>query len=170
MKKDFKFQIKSLDEQGTFAGLASVYNNVDLQNDIVEPGAFTKTLRDRQGQVPLLYQHDQREPIGIAKLSDSQSGLRVEGKLLLELPTAQKTYSLLKAGILKGLSIGFDSISDQIVNGVRRLKELRLWEISLVTFAANPEAQVMTVKSNPPELEWQIQKFREVLAECRRTF
>ena len=44
-----KLQVKSLDEAGKFSGLASVYGNVDLGGDVVEPGAFTKAIADRGG-------------------------------------------------------------------------------------------------------------------------
>src|SRR6266566_5269881 len=61
-----RLQIKSLDEAGRFVGLASTYGNVDLGGDVVEPGAFQKTITDRGGEVPLLFAHDSRQPIGLA--------------------------------------------------------------------------------------------------------
>src|SRR5947209_6087057 len=108
MHKDFRFELKSLTAEGTFEGLAAVYGNVDLGGDVIEPGAFQKTLVDKGGEVPILYQHDSSEPIGLGKLSDSREGLVVKGDLVLESPVAAKAYALLKKGVLKGLSIGYD--------------------------------------------------------------
>jgi len=70
--KDFRFELKSLSDPGTFEGLAATYGDVDLGGDIIEPGAFQKTMADKGGEVPILWQHDQREPIGVGKLSDSR--------------------------------------------------------------------------------------------------
>jgi HK97 family phage prohead protease len=63
------------------------------------------------------------------------------------------------------LSIGFETVKSKVVDGVRHLSELRLWEVSLVTFAANPQALVTGVKSDD-----QIRAFRALLAECKRAF
>jgi phage head maturation protease len=71
--------------------------------------------------------------------------------------------------VLKGLSIGYDSVKDKVENGVRRLSELKLWEISLVTFPMNPVAQVTGVK-NFEDIGEEIRTFRGVVAECRKSF
>ena len=73
-------------------------------------------------------------PIGKLLLQDGPDALRVTGQLLMDLPDAQKAYLLIKAKIVKGLSIGFDTIKDAMDGAVRRLKELRLYEGSIVTF------------------------------------
>jgi HK97 family phage prohead protease len=163
MRRDFELTLKSLTGQGVFEGLAAVYGNTDLQGDVIEPGAFSKTIREK-GEVPILWQHDASDPIGLGKLSDSAAGLVVTGTLAIESPTAQKAYGLLKRGIVKGLSIGFDEVKAKMVNGVRRLSEVRLWEVSIVTFAANSQALVTDVKSGDS-----IAQFRTILAECRRS-
>ena len=147
MHKEFRFSIKSIAPDGTFEGLAATYGNVDLGGDLIEPGAFSKTLAEKNGEVPILWQHDAREPIGLGKLSDTSQGLVVHGELALESPVAQKAYGLLKRGVLKGLSIGYDTIKAQAGEGARRLSELKLWEISLVTFPMNEMAMVTGVKS-----------------------
>jgi HK97 family phage prohead protease len=147
-----------------FEGIAACYGNTDLQGDVIEPGAFSKTLREK-GEVPILWQHDTSEPIGMGKLSDSPAGLVIVGELALESPTAHKAYGLLKRRIVSGLSIGFDQVKSKVVDGVRRISELRLWEVSLVTFGANERALVTAVKGGD-----QIQQFRALLAECKRSF
>lgn len=147
-QKDFSLRIKGLDSagQGSFEGLLAVYNNVDLGGDLIEPGAFTRTLNSGRS-IPLLWQHDTSQPIGTLSLIDGPDNLRVKGQLLLELPVARDAYALLKAGVIKGLSIGYDVIRDAMDGKVRRLKELRLWEGSIVTFPMNEAAMVTSVKS-----------------------
>lgn len=152
MNKTFKLEIKDLGEQGTFTGMASVYGNRDLGGDVVEPGAFSKTLADKNGEVPILWQHDPREPIGMGKLMDSGDGLMIKGELAIDSsPIAVKAYGLMRRGILKGLSIGYDTMRDEVkeVAGktTRYLKELKLWEVSIVTFPMNELATVSTVKA-----------------------
>ena len=171
MHRDFKFELKSLTDAGTFEGLAAVYGNVDLGGDVIEAGAFQKTMADKGGEVPILWQHDQREPVGLGKLSDSREGLFVKGKLVLaENPVAQKAYSLLKRGVLRGLSIGYDSVKDRMVDGVRHLSEIKLWEISLVTFPMNEQATVTGVKSGVEDhLAEQLHQFRDIVVQCRKT-
>lgn len=146
--KACKFYLKTVDEKGTFEGLAAVYGNVDLGDDIIEPGAFTKTLKDSKGKVPVLWQHDMRAPVGLGILEDSKEGLLIHGELVMEVPKAQEAYALMKKEVMKGLSIGYDTIVSEYDKDadIRRLKELRLWEVSLVTFPMNPEAQITAVK------------------------
>jgi HK97 family phage prohead protease len=167
MKRQFQFEIKSIGEDGTFVGLASTYGNVDLGSDMVMPGAFTKTLAEKGGQVPLLMGHDQRAPIGLATLTDSPQGLMVKGELVLEADGAKSAYALLKKGVIRGLSIGYDTVKSVMAGGVRQLSELKLWEISLTAFPMNPEAVVSGVKSEEAD---QVLRFRRVLAECFKSF
>jgi HK97 family phage prohead protease len=170
-KSSFKFSMKSLDPAGTFSGFASTYGNTDLGGDEIVAGAFAKTLADKGGEVPLLWAHNPSEPIGIAKLTDTAAGLQVAGKLILDgVPTAQKVYALMKAGVLKGLSIGYDVVRYDLADNVRRLLELKLWEISAVTFPMNERATVTAVKSTTAELEPAIRQFQALLAECRKSF
>lgn len=148
-KRDFKFKMNQLDDAnpGFFEGLLAVYNNVDLGNDVIVSGACTRTIRANGSQIPLLWQHQPDQPIGSLKLIDSPDALRVQGQLLMDLPMAQNAYKLLAAKVIKGLSIGYDVVKDTVENDVRYLKELRLWEGSLVTFPMNEQAMVTSIKS-----------------------
>jgi HK97 family phage prohead protease len=146
-KQRFNLQVKEIAADGSFDGILAVYNDVDLGGDSILPGAFTKTLKDHGNEVPLLWQHDTEEPIGQLTVTDSAEGLLVKGQLLMELPMAQKAYLLLKAKIIKGLSIGYDAIKKDVEGGVRKLKEIRLWEGSVVTFPMNQLAMVTAIKS-----------------------
>lgn len=146
-KPRFSVEIKSISPDGSFEGMLAVYNNIDLGGDLIEPGAFTKTIQEHGSEVPLLWQHDTEEPIGKLTLIDGPDALHVKGQLEMGLPVAQKAYLLLKARIIKGLSIGFDPIKKTMDGTVRRLKELRLWEGSIVTFPMNEAAMVTAIKA-----------------------
>lgn len=143
-------QIKSLSEEGRFAGYASVFDVVDSQKDIIQRGAFAKTLRERKGSIKLLWQHQMDEPIGvIERIFEDVRGLYVEGRLLLSVARAREAYDLVKAGALEGMSIGYTPVSFDYEpeSGLRRIHEVSLWEISLVTFPANAQAGITVVKS-----------------------
>lgn len=145
--KSFAFEIKSIDDQGKFTGIASVYGNVDLGGDLVQKGAFTKTLAERGTEVPILWQHKTAEPIGLGTLTDGPDGLMIEGQLCLDTVRGKEAYALMKAKIIKGFSIGYDTIKQKFEKGVRNLLELKLWEVSCVTFPMNEEALLTSVKS-----------------------
>jgi HK97 family phage prohead protease len=166
MKQEFRFELKSVGDAGTFIGLASTYGNVDLGGDMVMAGAFTKTLAEKRGQVPLLLGHNTNAPIGLATITDSLQGLIVKGELVLEADGAASAYALLKKGVIKGLSTGYDTVKSVMDNGVRKLSELKLWEISLTAFPMNQSAQILSVKSEGDE----ITQFRRLLEDCRKSF
>ena len=145
-QKDYKFEIKQLTEDGTFEGYLSVFNVVDSYGDLVEKGAFKKTLSE-QKEFPLLWSHNMMEPIGSFTAEEDEYGLKIKGALNLDIPKAREVYSNIKKRIIKGLSIGYDSIQKLIDEGIRRLKELKLWEGSLCLFPACEKAVVTSVKS-----------------------
>ena len=148
-KLNFKLELKTLDPQGRFAGYASVFGVVDSQRDVVLPGAFTQTVRGRASEIKFLWQHQQDEPIGIFDtMFEDARGLYVEGRLLLNVQRAKEAHTLLKMGAISGLSIGYSPIRYTIdeKTGVRRLTQVDLWEVSLVTFPANDAANVTVVK------------------------
>lgn len=154
-KLGFALNMKSLDEQGRFAGYASVFNLVDNQRDIVLRGAFSHTLGNRVSDVKLLWQHRQDEPIGVFDhIFEDERGLYVEGRLLLGVQRAREAYALLKSGAVSGLSIGYSPVRYRIETetGVRQLAEVELWEVSLVTFPANAAANITVVKQAAPIL------------------
>lgn len=147
--------LKNISEQGMFSGYASVFNTVDSHNDVVEQGAFSKSLKaQKQGKaVKLLWQHRADEPIGFFKtIREDARGLYVEAQLSLEVQRAKEAYSLLKTGAIEGLSIGYNAVEYSLdeETGIRHLSQVELWEVSLVTFPANQAAQVMMVKGEEP--------------------
>lgn len=145
--RTISLEIKTIAEDGTFEGLLSPYGNVDQGGDVVEKGAFTASLKQNGDTVPMLWQHKQDCPIGDLTLDDREDGLWCRGRLLLDIAEGLKAYTLLKAKIIKGLSIGYETIKAQTINGVRHLKELRLYEGSVVTFPMNILANVTSVKA-----------------------
>ena len=147
-KRDFKLEVKTVGDEGTFEGMLSVYGEKDSQNDVMEPNAFTKSIFENRGKVPMLWQHDTKSPIGTLSLEDTPKGLKVVGDLVLEVAQAREAYALLRKGVIRGLSIGYSTVKSQMISGVRHLKEVRLYEGSLVTFQSGPSAQVSSVKSD----------------------
>jgi HK97 family phage prohead protease len=151
--REMKFapvDLKSVEADGTFSGYASLFGEVDLGNDLVMQGAFRESLRLRGVQgVKLLFQHDPNEPIGIwLDLHEDARGLFARGRLMPEVTRAREVLSLMRAGALDGLSIGFRTVQGRTdpATGVRRLDKIDLWEISVVTFPMLPEARVEAVK------------------------
>lgn len=147
-------EIKSVSETGVFSGYGSVFHNEDSYGDVVRPGAFKKSLAKwaKKGRLPpMLWQHDRREPIGVfTKMVEDEKGLFVEGRLLIDdIPQARAAYALLKEKALGGMSIGYREIliEQDHDEKVTNLLELDLWEVSVVTFPANEEATVDSVKS-----------------------
>lgn len=156
-------RLESLEEEGCFSGYASVFECVDQQKDRVLPGAFQKSLKDPEQMPKMLWQHNVQEPIGIWRVvREDTRGLYVEGQLLLDLQRGREAYTLLKKGVVTGLSIGCQVVEASYCQSekVRELKEVSLMEISLVTFAANAHAKVLAVKSNKA-----VKRYQESLLE-----
>ena len=145
-RKQFDFDLKA-SADGTFTGTASVYGNKDLGGDIVERGAFTKTLRERGATLPVLWQHDQKTPCGLGTLTDTSTGLQIAVKLSLGTAAGREAYELLKDGVIRGLSIGYDVVKQKYADGARHLTELKLYEVSLVTFPMTEQATIAAVKA-----------------------
>lgn len=165
---DIAFDVKTVKETGEFEGYGSVFGVKDSYSDIVVPGAFQKSLKawKEKGRLPaMLWQHNMAEPIGPYKeMREDDIGLFVHGQLLIDDdPLAKRAHAHLKAGSLSGLSIGYTLVDWEwsAEKGAYLLKEIELWEVSLVTFPANDAARISNVKSQfehgdvprPSELE-----------------
>lgn len=149
-RKSYPMEIKEISDEGYFSGYGSVFDVVDDWDDVIVRGAFAETL---QKKTPvMLWQHDSAEPIGIyERIREDEIGLWLEGRLLLDLEKGREAYILLKNRAIRGLSIGFLPLAweweTRDNTRVRVLKEIDLWEVSLVTFPANPKAVVDEVKT-----------------------
>jgi HK97 family phage prohead protease len=143
--------LSDVGEDGTFAGYASLFGKADLGRDIVLPGAFRASLAKRGAAgIKMLFQHDPREPIGVwTDIREDGTGLYVRGKLTTGVARAREVLSLIRAGALDGLSIGYRTVRGRTdaKTGIRSLIEVDLWEISVVTFPMLPEARVSSVKA-----------------------
>ena len=141
------------DASGVFEGYASLFDREDLARDVIVPGAFRQSLSERGAQgVRMLFQHDPAHPIGVwERIEEDALGLKVRGRLTLEVEKARDVLFLMRAGAIDGLSIGFKAKRTRrdARSGVRRILELELWEISIVTFPMMPGARVLGVKSTP---------------------
>lgn len=139
--------LRFLGDKGVIKGYASVFNNRDLDGDIILPGAFKNTL-SKNKEVRLLWQHNANIPIGVLnKLSEDTKGLKMTAQLQLAIIDAQKAYEMVKQNMIKGLSIGFSIIDSFFSKDTRYIKSVNLHEISLVTFPANRLACVDSVKA-----------------------
>lgn len=128
-------------------GYASLFGLRDKGGDMVVPGAYAASLTRlaaRGERVRMLWQHDPAQPIGIwEEVVEDARGLHVRGRLLPEIARAREARVLLEAGAVDGLSIGYRTIrAEAIPGGGRKLIELDLWEVSLVTFPMQPEARI----------------------------
>ncbi len=158
----FESEVKA-DSKGIFTGYGSIFGNEDQGMDIMQKGAFTKSLKNRpSGKVKMLYQHKTDEPIGVFQdIYEDEKGLFVKGQLAMGTQRGKEAYELLKMGALDGMSIGFRADPDkqgynENKRGVRTLKEVDLMEISLVTFPMNESALIETVKGNAKNIrEWE---------------
>ena len=145
-------ETKSFGDTGTFEGYAAIFGNVDLGGDVIERGAFKEIVKDRNGMVKILNQHNSRDPIGVAEVKQDDKGLSFAGKLVLESSSARNAYALMKAGVLDGMSIGYDVLEGGGTirePSIRKLRALKLGEVSPVTFGMNVLAGIDSVKSSP---------------------
>ncbi|MEL6170559.1 MAG: HK97 family phage prohead protease [Pseudomonadota bacterium] len=128
-------------------GYASLFGDADRGGDIVEPGAYASSLgklKAQGNQVKMLWQHDPSQPIGVwDEVREDDKGLYVKGRLLAEVERAREAVALIAEGAIDGLSIGYRTLkASKNEKGQRLLKELELWEVSLVTFPMLPSARV----------------------------
>ncbi|VEF08397.1 HK97 family phage prohead protease [Pseudomonas fluorescens] len=146
------FELKAVDDAGNFEGYAAVFNNIDLGDDVILPGAFTRVKTTRGGKLKLALYHDLTRLVGAADYTQDDYGLLLKGRVNLAVSYARDAYELMKAEILDSMSIGFNTIKadfeERAGRRVRIIKEAELWEGSFVPFGMNPAAQVLTVKSD----------------------
>lgn len=133
-------------------GYASVFGRPDQGGDVVERGAYAASLGSGR-RVKMLWQHDPREPIGTwDEIREDGTGLYVRGRLLDGVARAREARALIEAGAIDGLSIGYRTVrAHRDDDGQRRLAEVELWEVSLVTFPMLPEARLSSAAAPAAE-------------------
>lgn len=154
--KHFELQVKAAEEgEGRISGYASVFGNKDSYGDIVIKGAFNSFLNriNSSGKVvPVFYGHNMEDPkanIGrVLELAEDDYGLKFDAQLDLSGDTYGRiVYEQLKDGRLDSMSFGYRVLDYAIAKGATELRELELFEISVVPIPANPEARITEVKA-----------------------
>ena len=157
-RKEAAFELKKEpDQDGAFEGYASVFGIVDQGMDVVERGAFGKSIGSGR-KVKMLWQHDQQKVIGVwDEVKEDERGLFVSGRLLKGVAQAEEAMVLMRAGAIDSMSIGYRTIEAIPEGGgrIRKLMEVELHEISLVTFPMLPDAKVTAMKSVTTEREFE---------------
>lgn len=144
----FFFDTKAIaaGDDGSIAGIGWKFGQPDRIGDVIELGAF----KGAKLPLPLLFGHDMNDPIGVWDTADEKAdGLHLKGRLLVEdVARAREVRALVKAGAVRGLSIGF--VTKKAIartGGGRTITDLELMEISLVTLPMHPGARVTSAKS-----------------------
>lgn len=139
-------------DNGGFEGYAAYFGNVDSYGDVIQPGAFSKTIQERKGKVKVLWNHDMFGlPIGKpTDMYEDEKGLYVKADFA-GTQQAQDIRTLMSEGIVDSMSIGFSTIKsvweEKDGEYIRNLMELKLYEFSLVNIPANPLASVTGTKA-----------------------
>lgn len=147
------------DQQGIVKGYASVFGNVDSDGDVIVKGAYSKTLSENKSRVKYLRQHDITRPIGVFKeLYEDNTGLPFVAQLAVKTIDGKDAYEQMKAGLITENSVGILPIKKLQKDSYRELVELKLYEISAVTLAANDQAKIDAVKGSSEEIKNQLAK------------
>ncbi|MEW8027829.1 MAG: HK97 family phage prohead protease [Candidatus Thiodiazotropha sp.] len=168
LRREYPIQDLKLDAGDTsemlFSGYGAVFGNIDAIGDVIEPGAFQESLSEakKSGIWPsMLLQHggffgsaEDQMPVGIwTEMGEDGHGLKLTGKLA-DIERGRDAYTLMKMEprpAITGLSIGYIPIEwenrSKPEDPRRKLKKVKLMEVSLVTFPANDQARVSHVKT-----------------------
>ncbi len=148
---NFTYDSKNITEIGHFEGYASVFGVKDHGGEIVERGAFSRSVKGKGAKnIRMFSDHDPTKRVGVwEEIHEDETGLFVKGRLLLEKNIGKDAYIDLKNGALDGLSIGGRTISGSFdaKKNARVIKDFDLFEISLVSFPMNHQSRVNSVKS-----------------------
>tara|TARA_R100000353_G_scaffold164917_1_gene125797 strand:+ start:519 stop:1196 length:678 start_codon:yes stop_codon:yes gene_type:complete len=135
------------DKNNIVKGYGSYFNNEDSDKDIIRPGAYQKTIKENGERVKYIYQHDMMKPLGkMTELREDEKGL----VFTAEIPKTQlgkDVIELMKAGVITENSVGIMPIVKENKGDIREIREVKLYEISAVTMAANDQAKILDVKS-----------------------
>ena len=147
-------ELKDLDEKsGIVKGYGSVFDNIDADGDIITKGAYTKTIAENGKRIKYLYQHKMDMPLGkMINLFEDKKGLMFEAKIP-KTTLGKDVMELMKAGVITENSVGImpiqkEACAEDAENCYRKLTEVKLYEISAVTYAANDQAMILDVKGN----------------------
>ncbi len=146
-----RLPLEKISLDGTFTGYASLFDVVDMGNDVVLPGAFSRSLHKRGTEgVRMLFQHNPDEPIGVwREITEDARGLKVTGQITKTVARGAEVLELMRAGAIDGLSIGFKTQRSRTdpAKKTRKIVAADLWEISVVTFPMQVGARIDSLKS-----------------------
>jgi len=151
-------------EDGEITGYATKFNVVDSYRTSFAPDAFSWS-----GRLPLLWHHNPADVVGsIRSITPDNDGLKIIGRLNLDVAKAREVRSMLKAGDIDGLSIGFRTLKDEgRSGGIRHITKAQLKEVSFVTFPAVPGSQVTAVRSSSSDLAGFVSAIRRASASMK---
>jgi hypothetical protein len=133
---------------GIVKGYGSYFGNIDSDKDVIMKGAYKKTIAENGNRVKYLYQHNMMQPIGKMKeMYEDDKGLVFVAEIA-KTQLGKDVVELMKSGVLTENSVGIMPIQKENKNGYREISEVKLYEISAVTLAANEEAKILDVKGN----------------------
>jgi len=172
---------KAIDDQGLVEHLVAVFGNIDDGGDIIHPGAFRKTIIERQGKIRCLDQHATDSimrvigyPVSMREITadelpqavkdaypEATGALSVQTQYLMDTPEGRGAFARVKSGAVSEYSIGYDALDSDFGRvtkdgeeiTVRNLRQIRLWEYSPVIFAMNPATATLSAKAadNPAD-------------------
>lgn len=140
--KDITGGVEDIDaKKRVVTGYLSKFGNIDHHKDIMDEKAFNKTLAERKNDIYFLNQHNWEQPHGkFAELYTDEYGLKFVSNPLPDTSYSKDTLVLYEEGIIKEHSVGFTTEKDEYKDGVRTIKEVKLYEGSNVTLGANSQA------------------------------
>ena len=163
-------EISDIDENlGIVKGYGSIFGNVDSDNDIIDKGAYRRTIKNNGKRVKYIYQHDITKPIGkMRELYEDDKGLG----FVAEVPKTtfgNEVLELMKYGVIDENSVGIMPVKkDFNDDGVRVIKEVKLFEISAVTLASNEEAKILEVKGESQKIDYYTKRFDNLIKQIRK--
>lgn len=133
---------------GVIKGYGSYFGNKDSDSDVITRGAYKKTIEENGERVKYLYQHDMMQPIGkMRELYEDDKGLVFIAEIA-KTQLGKDVVELMKSGVITENSVGIMPIQKQNKGDYREITEVKLYEISAVTLAANDQAKILDVKGN----------------------
>ncbi len=136
------------EKAGIIKGYGSYFGNKDSDNDVIAKGAYKKTIAENGDRVKYLYQHDMNQPIGkMTELYEDEKGLVFVAEIA-KTQLGNDVVQLMKSGVITENSVGIMPIQKNNKGDYREITEVKLYEISAVTLAANDQAKILDVKGN----------------------
>lgn len=175
--KSAPFDVSDMSEKGDFGyikGIASFFGNVDSDNDIIDKGAYNKTLQENRQRIKYCEQHDIRKAFGtFDELYETNTSLDFTAKIPLKSDSSRDMYERIKGGVIDENSVGIivtKAMADNADKSIRRIKEVRLLEISAVTLAANDLARITEVKgwNKQDQLDFLTKKYDSLIKFVRK--